>query len=91
MSGSGTGAITVFQDFFVDLDFPVELTQNDELKVPVPIYNYLKVPQAIELRVEAGDGLELLDGETVSVEVPADAVSVAHFRVKAMTPALLAE
>ncbi|MHC4866352.1 MAG: MG2 domain-containing protein, partial [Planctomycetota bacterium] len=40
--GSTTAGIRVFQDFFVDVDFPVSLTQNDQVHVPVAIYNYLK-------------------------------------------------
>ena len=57
--GSTTAGIRVFQDFFVDIDFPVALTQNDEIHVPVAIYNYLKTEQTIELRVETEDWFEL--------------------------------
>ena len=53
--GSTTAGIRVFQDFFVDIDFPVSLTQNDEVHVPVAIYNYLKTDQKIRLQVEKED------------------------------------
>ncbi len=38
--GSGTSSLKVFQDFFVDLDLPVTLTQGDRVSIPVAIYNY---------------------------------------------------
>ena len=30
----------VFQDFFVDLDLPVTLTQGDQVSIPIGLYNY---------------------------------------------------
>ena len=33
--GSGTASLKVFQDFFVDLDLPVTLTQGDRVEIPV--------------------------------------------------------
>ena len=53
--GSATAGINVFQDFFVDIDFPVALTQHDEVSVPVAVYNYLKTDQAVRLEVTPGD------------------------------------
>ena len=67
--GSVDKGITVFQDFFVDLDLPVSLTQNDEVAVPVAIYNYLKTAQQLRLRVDQAGWFELLgwsrDGRTI--------------------------
>ena len=39
-AGTGTASLKVFQDFFVDLDLPVRLTQGDRVSLPVAIYNY---------------------------------------------------
>jgi hypothetical protein len=60
--GGATAPIRVFQDFFVDIDFPVALTQNDRVGVPVAVYNYLKDEQTVRLVAEAGDGFAL-EGE----------------------------
>ena len=38
--GTSTSSLKVFQDFFVDLDLPVTLTQGDRVSIPVAIYNY---------------------------------------------------
>jgi hypothetical protein len=38
--GSGVSSLKVFQDFFVDLDLPVTLTQGDRVSIPVAVYNY---------------------------------------------------
>ena len=67
--GSTSRGVRVFQDFFVDLDLPVALTQNDEVAVPVAIYNYLKAPQKIRLQVHRASWFEhrgwSLDGRKV--------------------------
>lgn len=57
--GSTTDGIRVFQDFFVDIDFPVFLTQNDKIHVPIALYNYLKSDQTIKLQVKQEDWFEL--------------------------------
>ena len=56
----------VFQDFFVDLDLPVALTQNDEVAFPVAVYNYLKTPQTVKLELQHEPWFELLDGRGLS-------------------------
>ena len=63
--GSASAPIVVFQDFFVDIDFPVALTRNDEVTVPVALYNYLKKKQTITLTIKEGDWYELLEGKPV--------------------------
>src|SRR5215216_4777237 len=50
--GSTTAPLRVFQDFFVDLDLPVSLTQNDEVEIPVAVYNYLPEAQTVRLKLE---------------------------------------
>ncbi|MBU0551648.1 hypothetical protein KKF91_02630 [Myxococcota bacterium] len=63
--GSTEAGVRVFQDFFVDIDFPAVLTRGDAYSVPVAIYNYLDEPQTVRLEVVAGDWYELLDGQAV--------------------------
>ena len=57
--GSTTAPLRVFQDFFVDVDFPVALTQNDRVWVPVAIYNYLATEQTVRLVAQEEDWFEL--------------------------------
>ncbi len=80
--GSNLGAIKVFQDFFIDIDFPEHLTQFDEVKVPVGIYNYLSVAQRITLTPEPADWYELIGGTSVEVELPANTVGGTYFPIK---------
>ena len=54
--------LKVFQDFFVDIDLPVNLTQNDEVAFPVAVYNYLKTPQTVKIELQNEPWFELLDG-----------------------------
>ena len=53
--GSRSDGLLVFQDFFIDIDFPATLTQGDEIEIPIGIFNYLKVPQQVRLEAEIAE------------------------------------
>ncbi len=61
--GGVTAPLRVFQDFFVDIDLPTALTQNDEVAFPVAVYNYLKNPQTVKLDLQQEDWFALADGQ----------------------------
>jgi uncharacterized protein YfaS (alpha-2-macroglobulin family) len=73
--GSGTSSLKVFQDFFVDLDLPVTLTQGDRVSIPIAIYNYSGKPGEVSLQLQPDDWYAL-DNDT-----PEKAVSVESGRV----------
>jgi len=81
--GSTTAGIRVFQDFFVDIDFPVSLTQNDEVHVPVAIYNYLKTDQKIVLAVQKEDWFELQGVAEKTVTLAPSEVRAVYFPITA--------
>ena len=81
--GSTTAGIRVFQDFFVDVDFPVSLTQNDEVHVPVAIYNYLKTDQKIQLQVQKEDWFELQGVAEKTVTLAPSEVRAVYFPIVA--------
>jgi hypothetical protein len=83
--GGVSAPLRVFQDFFVDIDLPVSLTQNDEVAFPVAVYNYLKTPQTVELRLKKAPWFELLDqgGYTRSLSLKPNEVTAVKFRIKA--------
>ena len=54
--GAGEFPLRVFQPFFVDLNLPVALTRNDEVGVPVVVYNYLDKPQTVDLELKPATG-----------------------------------
>ena len=80
--GSTTSGIRVFQDFFIDIDFPVSLYQNDEVSVPVAVYNYLETEQDIRLKAEEGDWFKLLGPAEKTVTLGPGKVGVEYFTVK---------
>jgi uncharacterized protein YfaS (alpha-2-macroglobulin family) len=83
--GGAQAALKVFQDFFVEPDLPVALTQNDEVAFPVAVYNYLQQPQTVKLELKQEDWFDLADGQglTRSLKVqPGDVTSV-RFRIRA--------
>jgi hypothetical protein len=83
--GSSTAPLRVFQNFFIDLDLPVSVTESDEVSVPVAVYNYLPSPQRVSLELRQDSWFTLSDGDTPvkQVEVGAGEVTVAYFRLKA--------
>jgi hypothetical protein len=83
--GSVSAPLRVFQDFFVDLDLPVSLTQNDEVAFPVAVYNYLKKPQTVrlELKKEAWFSLTDAGGYVRSLDLKPNEVTSVKFRIRA--------
>ncbi|HIQ06095.1 MAG TPA: hypothetical protein EYH31_10500 [Anaerolineae bacterium] len=85
--GNNTLGIRVFQDFFVDLDLPLALTQNDEVAVPVAVYNYLPRPQKVRLELTQEAWFELASPEASAVQeitIAANDVDVVYFRIRAL-------
>jgi hypothetical protein len=80
--GSRLAQLRVFQDFFVDIDLPVALTEGDEISIPVALYNYLPKDQQIKLVLEQEAWFELLDEAEIVRTLKKDEVSVAYFPVR---------
>ncbi len=83
--GGVTTPLRVFQDFFVDIDLPTALTQNDEVDFPVAVYNYLKNPQTVKLDLKQEDWFAVADGRglTRTLDLKPNEVTSAHFRIRA--------
>ncbi len=82
--GSATGALKVFQDFFVDLDLPVTLTQGDRVTIPVAVYNYSGARGDVGLQLQPADWFELVaDSAAKTVAVDAGRVGAAQFAIQA--------
>jgi uncharacterized protein YfaS (alpha-2-macroglobulin family) len=75
--------ITVFQDFFADLDLPVSLSLGDQVSIPVTCYNYLKEPQDIRLDLAGADWFESAT-QNLSVHLGPDEVKSVYFPVKVL-------
>ncbi|MBN2547821.1 MAG: hypothetical protein JXB15_01585 [Anaerolineales bacterium] len=82
--GSTTAGLRVFQDFFIDLDLPLALTVDDEISIPVGVFNYLAEPQTVQLELEQADWFQLLDEPVKQIEIAANDISVVYFRIKAV-------
>ena len=57
--GATEGGLEVFQDFFVDVEVPRDLTVSDELALQVAVHNYQKDPISVSLRAVADAGFTL--------------------------------
>ncbi|HLK47926.1 MAG TPA: alpha-2-macroglobulin family protein, partial [Bryobacteraceae bacterium] len=82
--GSGNSSIKVFQDFFVDLDLPVTLTQGDRVSIPVAGYNYSGARGNINLKLQPADWFSLVnDAAEKNVTVDSGRVGGADFTLEA--------
>jgi hypothetical protein len=82
--GTGTASLKVFQDFFVDLDLPVTLTEGDLVSLPVAVYNYTGGAGKVRLTLKQEDWFGL-DGDEAEKDVSVDAgrVGGAQFTIDA--------
>jgi uncharacterized protein YfaS (alpha-2-macroglobulin family) len=82
--GSATSSLKVFQDFFVDLDLPVTLTQGDRVSIPVAVYNYSGARGDVSLNLQQDDWFSLVDDSPdKSVAVDSARVGGSQFTVEA--------
>jgi hypothetical protein len=82
--GFTTRGIRVFQDFFVDIDLPVSLTQGDEISIPVGVFNYLPEAQEVRLEVEAEPWFELLDEGEQTLIIGSNDIEVVYFPIRVL-------
>ena len=75
--GTSTSSLKVFQDFFVDLDLPVTLTQGDRVSIPVAIYNYSNSRGDVNLKLQADDWFSLVD-DSAEKSVTVDSARVGN-------------
>lgn len=82
--GSASSSIKVFQDFFVDLDLPVTLTQGDRVSLPVAVYNYAAARGDVSLQLQPADWYTLVeDTADKSLAVEPGRVGGSQFTIEA--------
>jgi hypothetical protein len=82
--GFTTQGVRVFQDFFVDIDLPVALTQGDEISIPVGVFNYLPEAQEVRLEVQAEDWFELLGEGEQTLTIASNDIEVVYFPIRVL-------
>ena len=82
--GTATSSVKVFQDFFVDLDMPVTLTQGDRVSIPVAVYNYSSAKGEVDLQLHDDKWFSLVDDASEkSVSVDSARVGGSQFTLQA--------
>ncbi|MCS6775183.1 MAG: alpha-2-macroglobulin family protein [Chloroherpetonaceae bacterium] len=81
LMGSTTVPVRVFQDFFVDIDLPVSLTQNDRVDIPVAVYNYLQGPQEVTLTLKQEPWFTLNGKAEQTIRMEPGQVRVIHYPI----------
>ncbi len=77
--GSADAPIKVFQDFFVDMDLPLTMTQHDHVDLPVVVYNYLPKAQNVAVTLNAESWFALSGPATRTIHVGAGDVESVSF------------
>ncbi len=80
--GSATLGLEAFQEFFIEPDLPTRLTVDDEIELPVSIFNYADVAQEVELRVEPAAWFTFTAPPPATVSVAANDVAVAYIPMR---------
>ncbi len=80
--GSAQTNLRVFQEFFVEPDLPRFLTVDDEIDIPISVYNYLDTAQRLTLRVEQGDWFELRGPAEQTLEIAAQEVRAVYIPIR---------
>ena len=86
--GISEAELTVFQEFFLQVDLPFSAIRGEELPVRVALYNYLDTPQEIFVDLEQTDDFELLDEAQKAVTVPGNDIGGATFTIRPKTPGM---
>lgn len=82
--GDATSAMKVFKPFFIDINLPTHLTRNDEVTIPVSVYNYLDKPQTVDVSLEKSGWFELLNGDyKKTINVAANEVTSVSYPIQA--------
>jgi hypothetical protein len=82
--GSGASSIKVFQDFFVEPDLPVTLTQGDQVSIPVAVHNYSGAKGDVSLQLQTDEWFSLTgDIPTKTLSVDSGRVGAAQFTIQA--------
>lgn len=83
--GFATRGVRVFQDFFVDIDLPVALTEGDEIGIPVAVYNYLPTAQKVRLVAQEEPWFAFLGPSEQVLTIAASDVDVVYFPIRVTT------
>ena len=82
--GAGASSIKVFQDFFVDPDLPVTLTQGDQVSIPVAVYNYSGAKGDVSLQLQTDEWFSLAgDVPMKTLAVGSGRVGASQFTIEA--------
>ncbi|MCP5109920.1 MAG: alpha-2-macroglobulin, partial [bacterium] len=78
--GGSRGYTIVRKNLVMSLSHPRFFTEGDEVTVRAIVRNYLDTEKTARVSLET-EGLEIIDGETVDVTVPADSEVAVDYRV----------
>jgi len=79
--GVAENQLVTFQPFFLTIDLPYSAIRGEEFPVKVAIYNYLDVPQSVQVDIEGADWFNLMDQSTKTVEIGPNDIGGTQFMI----------
>jgi CD109 antigen len=80
--GVADAGLVAFQPFFLKVDLPYSAIRGEEFPVSVAVYNYLEQAQSVLVEIEEEDWFELLDEPEKTVDIMANDIGAAEFRIR---------
>jgi CD109 antigen len=80
--GVGEAELKTFQPFFLTVDLPYSAIRGEEFPVRVAVYNYLDLPQSVQVEIEAADWFDLLDEPVQTIDIAASDIGAAEFMIR---------
>ena len=82
--GAATNTVIVRKNLMVRLAVPRFFRQGDEVTVSAIVHNYLATPKTVQVSLDL-KGLDVLSGQTTSIEVPTKGEAKVDWRVHAQS------
>lgn len=85
-TGSGTHSLPVNHGLWVEMDLPPRLTREDEITIPVTVYNYQPSSQEVRIQLKKDKWFELSGQPARNTTVKAHDKKTEHFKIRATGP-----
>ncbi|MCS7055680.1 MAG: MG2 domain-containing protein [Thermoflexales bacterium] len=80
--------LKVFQEFFIEPELPRFLTVEDEVAVPVSVFNYTSQPQSVRVRLAPSDWFEFIGEAEATVALAPNDVGIAYLPIRVTRPGI---
>lgn len=74
--------VKVFKDFFVDFELPTNLIKEDEVSIPITVYNYTDSNLTVDLKIQEDSWFKLQEDNNIKVSVDAEGTKMVYIPIE---------